>query len=456
MDRRKFLKTSGLVAGTLVTPPALGMVAPADKPGKNKTPKKKIRYAMVGCGHRGSGMWGKQLVDTGYKEYMEFVGLCDNNPGRIEYTKRIIDEPNCPGFSDFDELLKQTRPDVVMVTTPDALHDQFIIQALNAGADVITEKPMTTDEDKCQAILDAQARTGKKVTVTFNYRYSPHRAKIYELLRAGEIGEITSVDFHWYLDTSHGADYFRRWHGFREWSGSLLVHKSTHHFDLLNWWLASEPEEVFAYGGLEFYGKNGKLRGKNCRECSHQKECDFFWDMTKDKRLMELYAENEKYDGYFRDGCVYREKIDIFDKMAVQIRYANKVQVSYSLTTYSPYEGYRIAFNGTKGRMESWIKERQPWEELEDGDVIRLTKNFGKSKLIRVTAPEGGHGGGDPILHAHLFKDQDLPDTLKQGAGVREGAMSILIGVAARKSIDSGQPVKIESLTSLKPKSSTL
>ena len=65
--------------------------------------------------------------------------------------------------------------------------------------------------------------------MTFNYRYSPHRAKIWELLRAGEIGDITSVDFHWYLDTSHGADYFRRWHRLVECSGSLWVHKASHH-----------------------------------------------------------------------------------------------------------------------------------------------------------------------------------------------------------------------------------
>jgi len=452
MDRRKFLKTSGVVAGGMMAHSALGFTMDSEA-----TPKtKKMRYALVGCGHRGEGMWGKRLVETGYKDYIDFVGLCDINPGRIDYVRNSIAEPNCPGFTDFDEMLKKVKPDVVMVCTTDSTHDEFIVKALDAGADVITEKPMTTDEDKCQAILDAQKRSGKKVTVTFNYRYSPHRAKLYEMLRAGEIGEITSVDFHWYLNTSHGADYFRRWHGYRKSSGSLLVHKSTHHFDLLNWWIGSEPEEVFAYGALEFYGKNGKFRGKNCRSCDHKTDCQFYWDLTKNKRLMALYADNEKYDGYFRDGCVFREDIDIFDKMAVQIRYANKVQVSYSLTTYSPYEGYRIAFNGTKGRIDAWIKESQPWEELEDGDVIRLTKNFGKSKIIRVMPQAGGHGGGDPILHAHLFKNQDLPDTMKQAAGVREGAMSILTGIAARKSIDTGKPIKIESLTTLIPKVSTL
>ncbi|MDR0232312.1 MAG: Gfo/Idh/MocA family oxidoreductase [Dysgonamonadaceae bacterium] len=452
MNRRSFLRANGIAAGSMIAYSALGSTASV-LGNMAKDQKKKIRYAMVGCGHRGTGTWGKEVVKGGYKDVVEFVGFCDTNPGRLKFALRET-QTDCPVFSDFDEMIKQTRPDVIMITTPDGTHDHFIIKTLEAGVDVITEKPMTTDENKCQAIIDAQNRTGRKVTVTFNYRYSPHRAKIYELLRSGEIGDITSVDFNWYLDVYHGADYFRRWHGYRKNSGSLLVHKATHHFDLLNWWIASEPKEVFAYGALEVYGKNGPFRGKNCRSCSHKSDCQFYFDVTKDKRLMDLYVENEHHDGYFRDGCVYREDIDIFDKMAVQIKYMNDVQVSYSLTTYSPYEGYRIAFNGTKGRLEAWIKERQPWEELENDDVLQLTTSFGKTRLIRVSPKPGEHGGGDPLLIERVFKGGT--DTLRQEAGVREGAMSILIGIAARNSIDTGKPVKIESLTSLKPKESTI
>jgi hypothetical protein len=125
------------------------------------------------------------------------------------------------------------------------------------------------------------------------------------------------------------------------------------------------------------------------------------------------------------------------------------VQVSYSLTTYSPYEGYRIAFNGTKGRVEAWIKERQPWDE-EDFDEIQITTNFGKRETIRIPNNEAGHGGGDVRLRKQIF-DSDGNDPYRQAATSRDGAMSILIGIAARNSIDSGKPVKIASLTSIEP-----
>ena len=436
MLRRNFLQqSSAALAGTIVAPSLLHVSAA----------KKKI--AMVGTGHRGLGMWGAPVIKE-FKDEIEFVGLCDINPGRLETGRKMLNL-SCPTFTDFDKMMKDTKPDLLIVTTVDGTHHEFIIKGMEYGADVITEKPMTIDEAKCQAIIDAEKKTGKTVKVTFNYRYSPHRQKIYELLHSDAIGKVTSVDFHWYLDVYHGADYFRRWHRLRKHAGTLLVHKSTHHFDLLNWWLESDPEEVHAYGALEHYGKNNPFRFTHCRPCPYKKECKFYFDMTKDKRLMALYAENEKYDGYHRDGCVWKEDIDIFDKMAVQIKYANKVQVSYSLTTYSPYEGYRISFNGTKGKLDAWIKERQPWDE-PDVDTIELTTNFGKRNIVSIPNNEAGHGGGDVRLRKQIFAP-DGKDPFHQAAGSRDGAMSILVGIAARNSIDTGKPVLIGSLTSLKP-----
>jgi predicted dehydrogenase len=436
-----FLKTTGAGLTAMLTRPTGTAFAQEVAP-------KKTKLAVVGTGIRMIDMWGKDLL-ADYADYVEFVGLCDPNPGRVEFVRKYIGA-NCPTYTDFDKMVAESKPDKIIVTTVDAFHDQYIIKAMKAGCDVITEKPMTTDEHKCRAILDAEKKTGRNCTVTFNYRYAPHRAKLKELLDEGVIGTVTSADFHWYLDTSHGADYFRRWHRLRNRSGTLLCHKATHHFDLLNWWLDSDPVEVFAYGALEFYGRNNVFRHTNCRGCPHKDKCQFFWDITKNEKLMQLYVANEQYDGYLRDGCVWKEDIDIFDKMAVQIKYANNVQVSYSLTTYSPYEGYRIAFNGTKGRLEAWIKERQPWTE-PPSDEIRLTHNFGQTQIINVPQAEGGHGGGDIRLKNKIFKDPSLPDPLKLVAGTRDGAMSVLIGIAARNSIDTAKPVRIADLTDIKP-----
>ena len=459
MERLKFIKYTAAAGAALMLHPFESLSMASDK---------KTRLALVGTGHRGASFWGNGL-EKALKDQVEFVGLCDINPGRLSYVKKTF-TANVPTFSNFEEMLRTTKPDYVIVTTVDSTHDEFIIKALDMGFDVITEKPMTTDETKCKNIIEAEKRSGKKVVVAFNYRHSVHNMQVKEILSKERIGKITSVDFNWYLNVHHGADYFRRWHGRMEKGGSLWVHKATHHFDLVNWWLNSEPVEVSAYGSLDYYGKNNPFRGKVCRGCPHKEKCSFYWDITKDERLTNLYVKNEQHDGYMRDGCVWSEDIDIFDKMSAQVIYANGVTLNYSLTTYSPYEGWQIAFNGMKGRLETWedipylqkIPEDQSkkhaveMSQADDavaGDVreIMVMDNFAKNYEIFTTAKiKGGHGGGDIRMQKRIFVDKtDNPHHVM--AGTREGAMSILIGIAARKSIALKRPVKISELTDLVP-----
>jgi len=433
---------------------------------------KKLRIVLVGTGIRGTSFWGKRLVEE-YSDLLEFVGLSDVNQGRMEYAKQYMGV-NCPTFIDFDEMLAKTKPDLIIVTTVDATHHNFIIKGLEFGCDVLTEKPLTTDEIKVQEILNAERRSGKNIIVGFNYRWSPYNTKIKELLAKNTVGKITSVDFHWYLNTYHGASYFRRWHGLKHKGGSLWVHKATHHFDLLNWWLDSEPIEVFAYGDLEHYGVNGPYRGSNCRTCKYKNNCDFYFDITKDKRLMNLYVDNENYDGYIRDNCLFRNEIDIYDKMSAQIKYANNVTVNYSLTTYSPFEGWRIAFNGTEGRIEAALDipyhknfsvdqvemhakemEQNALEEAEMESIIvhKLWKDF---DTVKVPYEKGGHGGGDSRLQDKIFVSPNVEDPFGRAAGSRDGVMSVLIGIAARKSIETGNKVQINDLSDLEPRARRL
>lgn len=421
------------------------LAAAAGAGAAQQTQSQKTRVAIVGTGNRGSGAWGRELRRLqGHR--VELVGLCDINRKRLEAARRRIGV-DLATFTDLERMLRETRPNLLIVTTRDSAHDQQIIKAMEMGFDVLTEKPMTTDEDKCQAILDTEKKTGRKVTVAFNYRYTNTAQKIKELLMAGTIGAVTSIDFHWYLDVSHGADYFRRWHAYKENSGTLFVHKATHHFDLINWYLAADPVEVTAYAALRKYGNNGRFRSAKCRDCPHRSKCQFYWDITQSKTLVDLYVESESEDGYIRDACVFREDIDIYDTMVAQVKYSNGVLMSYSLNAFMPYEGYHLAFNGLDGRIEVRMYERQPWKVKRE-DAVRVTRNFGKSEILVLPYAEGGHFGADPRLMEMIFNPAK-PDPLNQRAGARAGAMSLLTGVAAVKSVETGRPVKITDLIRL-------
>jgi predicted dehydrogenase len=403
---------------------------------------KRRRYALIGTGHRGSTMWGRDLL-RGWRDTLELVALCDINPLRAERSRNVIGS-NAPIYTSVEQTMAEAKPELVIVTTKDATHDDIIVAALEGGADVITEKPMTTTPEKIRRIRDAEKRTGRKVSVSFNYRFAPTAARLRQLLLEGAIGTLTSVDFHWYLDTIHGADYFRRWHAYVKNSGSLFVHKATHHFDLLNWYIGADPQSVSAFGVQRNYGPQGPFRGVRCKGCEFASRCDFYFDMSADPLLETLYEDPSAVDGYVRDACVYREDIDIPDTMSATIRYENEVLVSYSLNTFMPIEGYTIAFNGTGGRIEARLFERQPFE-VPDADEILLVRNFGKG-VERIAVPHtgGGHFGGDDRMRNLIFHGGD--DPLGQRAGSRAGAMSVMIGVAALQSSRTGKMVEIAEL----------
>jgi predicted dehydrogenase len=436
LTRRDFVKTAGsaATASLLLTIPSLASVS---------APRR--RYAIVGTGERGLGMWGRTVLEK-YSDVLEVVGLCDINPKRALAAKERLNV-NCPTFAKFDEMCDQTKPDLLMVTTVDAFHSDYIGRGLDRGIDVMTEKPMVIDEKQCRAVLDAEKRNQRKIVVTFNYRYSPKHQKIKEILMSGAIGRVISVDFSWYLDVNHGADYFRRWHRLKSKGGSLWVHKASHHFDLINWWLDADPVEVSAQAGLEVYGKKGAFRDTHCRPCPHKSKCPFYYDITKNPARMKLYVAPEDVDGYHRDGCVFREDIDIYDTMSAVVKYSNGVNMSYSLNAFMPYEGYRLAFNGEKGRLDIRDYERQPWP-VEEETEIYLTRSFGKREHIPVPKVEGGHGGGDDRLKDLIFRKADAPAHMRLPDS-RAGAMSCLTGIAARKSVELKRPVKISDLISL-------
>lgn len=458
LNRRSFVKISG-IAGT-------GMLIPGiASAGFNRNEYSKLRYAIVGTGHR-TEMWQEAIYKT-YSKNAEVVGFCDTNQGRMNHYREFARQHTgkvIPTYLavDFDKMIHDTKPDVVIVTTVDAYHHQYIIRAMELGCDIITEKPMTNTIEKCQAIIDAQKKFGKKIIVSFNYRYSPPRTQVKDLLMKGAIGDILSVDFHWMLNTHHGADYFRRWHSQKKYSGGLMVHKASHHFDLMNWWLSAIPVSVMGMGKRDFYtpqmAKRFGLSGphERCLTCPESDKCGFFLDLSTNERFKALYLDNEKYDGYFRDQCVFRSEIDIEDTMNVLVKYDNDVSMSYSLNAFNSWEGYHVVFNGTEGRIEHKVEEKiylagdgNVQGAIKEGDTY--TKVFplrGQTIDMEVWTGEGGHGGGDMVMLDDIFNPDKKSDPHKRYADHRAGAYSVLTGLAANQSFIDGGKIIIEDLVS--------
>lgn len=394
------------------------------------------KYVLVGTGWRGTFSYAEPLVKE-YADCAELAAVCDINGKRARFVSEHLSGGKIPVYTDFDQMLKDHKPDVVIVTTKDCAHEQYIVKALEFGCDVISEKPMTTTDEMCARILETEKRTGHKVTVTFNLRFMNFYVRLKELMMSGLVGDVLSVHFEWLLDTSHGADYFRRWHSIRANSGSLLIHKSTHHFDLANWLLDDEPVKVNAFGTRRFYGHTREERGERCLTCPYKKTCEFYIDIDKEERGMwtKIYKECEDEDGYIRDRCLFSDVIDIEDSVSVNVKYAKGTVMSYSLTAHSPYECMKIVINGTKGRLEAdtaFNKETIKFYN-RDGECVDFDRSHVKMRA-------GGHGGADPALRDNLFRGF-TSDPLHQMADTRAGAMSIGIGIAANKSMAEDRAV---------------
>jgi predicted dehydrogenase len=325
------------------------------------------------------------------------------------------------------------------------------------------------------------------VAVAFNYRYNPTHEKVRELLAGGEIGEVGSVHFEWLLDVRHGADYFRRWHREVANSGGLLVHKSSHHFDLVNWWLASRPARVFAQNRLFFYGddagvRHGYDRGYERAYGSPAADGDpFALDLDRQPRMRELYYEAEAEDGYLRDRSVFAPGVTIDDDMAVLVRYDSGVTMTYHLNAYAPWEGYRLMVNGSRGRLELEVVETayvafppqkglgvdaapQPARSPQAGTIASLYPGHSgiENGSTRLTihpywgppytvdipaASQEAHGGGDARLTADLFSGGALTvDQLGRRATEVDRALALLTGLAANASAASGRAYDVAEL----------
>jgi predicted dehydrogenase len=437
---------------------------PATNQAANGAHEARTRYALCGLSARAVSMYALPLLgkaeDGGYSDYGELVAILDLDQERIA-AFNASQGLAIPAYrpDEFDRLVAETRPDVVIAAGPDFTHADHMIAALAHDLDVITEKPMVIDMAQASAVIAAERRSQGTVRVAHNSRYTAAHRQIKRLMQSGALGRITNVEFVWNIDTYHGSSYFERWNRDRAKSGGLTITKGCHHFDLINWWLDAVPEQVFAYGALNYYGANSPFNpshrdGKEYSAVEQQERCPYWlrWRTSRQRRPRRgagLALPNNAQYSAANPLYIYDKEIAIEDTYSAVVRYQGGATMTYSTNFSAPWEGYILGINGTGGRLES-VSYTNPARcpfPTDGRQTITYYPLFGERQVHETRHIEGGHGGADPMLRDELFIGPDA-ETAELGlaAGSREGAYAVAIGEAVWRSVAENRPVAIADL----------
>ena len=438
---------------------------------QSSSPQPKVRYAICGLSVRAIyhfilPLLGKSSAGQDFSDNAELVGILDPDRERVEkFAQKFA--LKIPWFSPeqgAEVMIAETQPDVLLVAGPDHTHCEYILAGLQHHLRVISEKPVVIDSAQMRKVLAAERKSRGSLTVTHNYRYADTSRLIKNLLLQDKVGRVTNIEFVYNLDTRHGASYFYRWNRRRANSGGLSVHKSVHHVDLINWLLGSSPETVFAFGALNYYGANGAHRPQSGAHepfslAKTREQCPYFQQHYGSKGYSPELPLTPGWDTldlpyraqYPNDRYIYDPEIDIEDTYSAVIRYRNGASMTYSCNFSTPWEGYTLAINGTKGRLEASHHSNPDPTGLTStpagNDKVTIMPLFGGREEYEVPVSEGGHGGADPLIRRDLFL---APSQESLGLGLPSdsyaGAVAVATGEAIWRSVREGRPYSIAEL----------
>jgi len=366
-----------------------------------------MRLAMIGTGGRGS-MYKHWMADP----RVEVVAGADVSAAAREAFAAEL--PEAEAADDYRRLLDRKDVDAVAVCTPDWLHHEHAVAALDAGKHLFCEKPLAITVEDCDDILRAAKRAGTRMMVGFNMRYAYFCVKMKELVDAGAIGEIKTAWTRHFVGWG-GRFYYHDWHANRRNTTGLLLQKATHDLDVMHWICGTHTVRTAAFGKLAFYGGD-KPDDLRCPDCDIRQQCP---------------EEAAKWHGH-DDLCAFRKEVDVEDVSVMIMQYANGIQAAYQQCHFSPHYERNYTFIGTEGRIES---------DSPHGKVYLWRRTPGEmqvepTEVHDASAQVGGHGGADPLI-AKSFVDMVVDGTAPRAPAVA-GRWSVAAGVCATQSLRSG------------------
>ncbi len=398
---------------------------------------KKFKFGIIGAGSRGILAFGNNLKN---RADAEVVALCDPNPVRMEESAAELGfKPNF--YSSVTEMIKQEKLDAVVITSPDFCHEGNAVEALNAGVNVLIDKPLATTVAGCQNIVSAAEKAGKVIMIGFNLRHNAVLKKLKSIVDKGDLGRVFLIENREFYDG--GRTYMARWNRLYAKSGGLWIHKGSHDFDVFQWLLGfPKPVKVTSFAGVNvlnpqnipFEVQPGTEVGPTCHACTYKDICPDGYKIA-DIENSPWSDTAAKVDGYSKDLCMYTSDKDTHDNGIAMVEYDNGARASHLECFITPISDRLYTVVGTKGQAEVSLHNRKI--------VVRPRWS---QEVVTYEIPEekGGHGGADPklidcFLNVIAGKEENKSTAI-------HGMLSTAVGQAAEISRRENRLVMIDEL----------
>lgn len=368
-----------------------------------------IKVAIIGAGNRGYEAYTPYIRK---KDDMEVVAVCDKDQERLGRIEEEIGLSREFLFSSTDDFFKKMDEEVfcdaIIVATPDKDHYQTTMRVLDYPVHVLLEKPISGSEKEVRDIAEKSENMDRVFMICHVLRYAPFYQKIKELLDAGEIGRIMSINHNENIGYYHFAHSFVRgnWSNAEE-SSPLILQKSCHDMDILLYFIGAKPKNLSAYGHLTYFTEENQPQGASdrCLDCKYKDTCVFsstdFYKSAKGRGWRNVVTDDPSDEGLekaLREGpygrCVYKSTNTVCDHQAIAIDFENDVNVVFNLSAFSNDIHRNIKIMGTKGELIG--------DDLKNEIMV---KKFGEDsyKTYKVVT-NSGHGGGDYGLMTAFYK----------------------------------------------------
>ena len=327
--------------------------------------RKPVSIVAIGAGNRTNKYleYVKQHPDR-----VRLVGVVElNDIRRQSVAERFGLEPSqC--YADYHDFFRNpVQTDAVMVCTPENMHFEPTMLAIEAGYHVLLEKPIAQTLEECQAIGEAARKKGVLVSVCHVLRYHPYFMKVKELVDSGELGHIISINHR----TSVGVD--RAAHGFvrgiwrsERLSNPMLMSKCCHDIDFLLWLTKTPCRKLTSFGSLRWFKAKNAPEGsaERCIDCGVESHCPFSavdlyqvrrdwianFDVPEGKTIDDVIEDQLREGLYGR--CVYHCDNDVVDHQIVSMEMESEVTINFSMDIFTLKDCRETHISLTEGEID--------------------------------------------------------------------------------------------------------